>query len=276
MNSRLRAIAHETIGILERGQYGVPGGDQVRLAEDIARAVAGTRLYLPDDELPPAGPATGARVEVTRRVEVTPETTLAAARRLGGDVACLVFASAKHPGGGFRNGAQAQEESLARATALYACQLAAPEFYEFHRRQKDLRYTDRIIYSPAVPVFRDDDGALLAQPYPVSFLTAAAPNLGAITASQPDAAGTVPAVLRARAARILQVATAHQHRRIVLGAWGCGVFGNDPAVVATVFARLLQPPADFGQVVFAVHDRQPGTPVYRAFSDILTMNTTPA
>ena len=49
---------------------------------------------------------------------MTPETTLAAARRLGGDVACLVFASAKNPGGGFRNDAQAQEESLARASAL--------------------------------------------------------------------------------------------------------------------------------------------------------------
>jgi hypothetical protein len=45
--------------------------------------------------------------------------------------------------------ATAQEESLARASALYACRLAVPEFYEFHRRQKDLRYTDRIIYSPA-------------------------------------------------------------------------------------------------------------------------------
>jgi uncharacterized protein (TIGR02452 family) len=264
MSSKLRAIAHETIGILERGHYGVPGG-QVRLVEDIARAVAGTRLYLPGDELSPAGPATG-----SHRVEVTPETTLAAARRLGGDVACLVFASAKHPGGGFRNGAQAQEESLARASALYACQLAVPEFYEFHRGQKDLRYTDRIIYSPAVPVFRDDDGALLAKPYPVSFLTSAAPNLGAIVARQPDAADAVPAVLHARAARILQVAAAHHHRRLVLGAWGCGVFGNDPAVVATVFARLLQPSAGFDQVVFAVHDRRPGTPVYTAFSDTLT------
>jgi uncharacterized protein (TIGR02452 family) len=266
MSSRLRAIAHETIEILERGRYGVPGGE-VRLADDIACSVAGTRLYLPGDELPPAsaGPAPAGP-----RIEVTPETTLAAARRLGGDVACLVFASAKNPGGGFRNGAQAQEESVARASALYACQLAVPEFYQFHRSQNDLRYSDRIIYSPAVPVFRDDDDVLLAQPYRASFLTAAAPNLGAITANQPDAAGSVPAVLHARAARVLQVAAAHRHRRLVLGAWGCGVFGNDPVGVATAFSRLLRSPARFDQVVFAVQDRRPGTPVYRTFTDILT------
>lgn len=120
-----------------------------------------------------------------------------------------------------------------------------------------------------MPVFRGDDGALLERPYLVSFLTAAAPNLGAITASQPGAAASVPAVLAARAARILRVAAAHQHRRIVLGAWGCGVFGNDPAVVAAAFAGLLQPPAAFDHVVFAVHDRLRGTPVYRTFSDVL-------
>jgi len=154
-------------------------------------------------------------------------------------------------------------------------QRAVPEFYEFHRRQKDLRYSDRVIYSPTVLVFGDDDGALLARPYPVSFLTAAAPNLGAITASQPGATSTVPAVLHARAARILQVATANQHRRLVLGAWGCGVFGNDPAVVAAAFARVLQPPSGVDHVVFAVHDLQPGAPVYRTFSNILAMNKLP-
>jgi uncharacterized protein (TIGR02452 family) len=265
MSSRLRAIAQETIGILERGGYREPGGGQVRLAENITRAVAGTRLYLPDDEIPPAAAAAGVPL-----VEVMPATTLAAARRLGGDVACLVFASAKNPGGGFRKGAQAQEESLARASALHACLTAVPEFYAFHRQQRDLRYSDRIIYSPAVPVFRDDDGVLLARPYPVSFLTAAAPNLNAIVASQHDVAESVPAVLRGRASRILQVAAAHRHRRLVLGAWGCGVFGNDPAVVAKAFARLLHTPAGFDQVVFAVHDRQPGTPTYTMFAGMLT------
>lgn len=261
MSSKLRAIAEETVQIIEFGRYQAPDGVAVVLADDIAAAVAGTRLYLPGDVVAAPIPASGKPA-----LEVTGETTLAAARRVGGDVVCLVFASARKPGGGFLNGAQAQEESLARASALYACLSAAPEFYAFHRQHADLCYSDRVIYSPAVPVFRDDDGLLLASPYRVSFLTAAAPNQAAITASQPEACGNVPAALRTRTARVLEIAAANGHRRLVLGAWGCGVFGNDPAMVAESFALALDRARWFEQIVFAVHDRQPGAPVYRAFA----------
>ncbi len=251
------------MAIIESGRYQAPGGGEVTLADDIAAAVAGTRLYVPSAPVAAAAPTAGRHV-----VEVTGETTLAAARRVGGDVACLVFASARKPGGGFLTGAQAQEESVARASALYACLRAVPEFYAFHRQHADLCYSDRVIYSPAVPTFRDDDGVLLASPYRVSFLTAAAPNLTAITATQPAAAATVPTVLRTRVARVLEIAAAHRHRRLVLGAWGCGVFGNDPAVVADAFAGALDRARWFEQIVFAVYDRQPGTPVYRAFATV--------
>jgi uncharacterized protein (TIGR02452 family) len=263
VSSRLRAIAEETVRIVESGRYQAPGGTDVVLAGDIAAAVAGTRLYMPEEPVAAAVPVSGRPT-----LEVTGETTLAAAHRVGGDVACLVFASARKPGGGFLNGAQAQEESLARSSALYACLRAVPEFYAFHRQRPDLCYSDRVIYSPAVPVIRDDDGMLAARPFRVSFLTAAAPNLTAITTSQPEAAATVPAVLRTRAARVLEIAAAHRHRRLVLGAWGCGVFGNDPAVVAQAFARALDRADWFEQIVFAVHDRQAGAPVYRAFAAV--------
>ncbi len=128
---------------------------------------------------------------------MTNEASLAAARRLGGLVGCLNFASAKNPGGGFRGGAEAQEESLARSSGLYRCLLEAPGFYAFHRSQRDLLYCDHMIFSPAVPVFRDEHGALLAQPYPVSFVTAAAPNAGALGLGHPRAA-LLPEVLAAR------------------------------------------------------------------------------
>ena len=175
-------------------------------------------------------------------VEVRNETSLAAARQLGDEVACLVFASARSPGGGFLNGAQAS-------------------------RQPSLLYSDRVIYSPGVPVFRDDDGTLLDYPYPVSFPTSAAPNLGAILSSQPACAPSVPGVLAARARRVLEVAAAHGHRRLVLGAWGCGVFRNDPAVAATVLAdQVAKARGRLDQVVLAVLDRQRGTPTFSAFA----------
>lgn len=256
MSSRLRAVARETVEIAERGSYRAPDGTEVHL--DVRPAVAATRLYLPEDELPGdaarAVPGDARLVtpgEVKPTIEVTGESSLVAARRLGGDVAVLVFASARNPGGGFLNGAQAQEESLARSSALYPCLRAAGEFYAHHRARPELTYTDRVIYSPAVPVFRDDQGRLLTEAYPVTFLTSAAPNLGAIRRNQPELAAEVPAVLRRRAARVLAVAAAHGHRRIVLGAWGCGVFGNDPATVAAAFADALRR-RPMAHVVFAV------------------------
>jgi uncharacterized protein (TIGR02452 family) len=255
-------MATETMAIIEAGEYRSPGGQDVRITSTVAAAVAGTRLHLPDDKVPAPQPAGDAAL----LADVTNETSLSAARRLGADVACLVFASAKNPGGGFLTGAQAQEESIARSSALYPCLRTAREFYDFHRGQRDLRYSDRVIYSPGVPVFRADDGALLNEPYAVSFLTAAAPNLAAIATNQQDAAASVPGVLAARAERVLAVAAAHGHRKLVLGAWGCGVFGNDPAVVAAAFAAgLARASGSFEQVVFAVLDRQRGTPTHAAF-----------
>jgi uncharacterized protein (TIGR02452 family) len=266
VSENLRAMATETMALIEAGGYRSPVGRDVRISAGVDEAVADTRLYLPDETLP-AQPRHGSGGPVT---EVTNETSLSAARRMGPDAACLVFASAKNPGGGFLSGAQAQEESIARSSALYRCQTAAGEFYSFHRRQGDLRYSDRVIYSPHVPVFRADDGALLEEPCTVSFLTAAAPNLGAIAANQPAATGTVPGVLATRAARVLAVAAAHGHRRLILGAWGCGVFRNDPAVVAEAFAaELARAEGHFDHVVFAVLDHQPGTPTHAAFTRVL-------
>jgi uncharacterized protein (TIGR02452 family) len=243
MSARLRALGREAVEIAERGRYVDARGAEVRI--DVGPAVAGTRLYLPTDELPTSAPGPAGLIEVTG------ESTLAAARRLGGDVAALVFASARNAGGGFLNGAQAQEESIARSSALYPCLRAAGEFYAYHRSHAELTYSDRVIYSPGVPVFRDDRGELLTEAYRVSFLTSAAPNLSAIRSNQPELAAEVPAVLRRRAARVLAVAAAHGHRRLVLGAWGCGVFGNDPATVAEAFAEALRE-QPMEHVVFAV------------------------
>jgi uncharacterized protein (TIGR02452 family) len=261
VSGRLREIARQTVEIAESGRYRDGSGAEVLVGEAVRAAVAGTRQHLPDEALAVRDAAPGVAT-----VEVTHESTLQAAYRLGPGAACLVFASAKNPGGGFLNGAQAQEESIARSSALYPCLRAMPDFYAFHREQQDLRYSDRVIYSPLVPVFRDDRGSLLAQPYLTSFLTAAAPNLGAIVRNQPAHASDVPAVLARRARRVLEVAAAHGHRSIVLGAWGCGVFRNNPAAVVGAFAEALHVVDRFDHVVFAIRDGLPGTPVYRAFA----------
>ncbi|MEV7284891.1 TIGR02452 family protein [Streptomyces sp. NPDC093252] len=266
MSARLRALAKETERIVATGGYRTATGRDHDLTALIARATDGTKLYGPDPVTVPAALA----APTTTAVEVTAESSLRAARRLGDGTAVLNFASARNPGGGYLNGAQAQEEALCRASALYACLLRAPEYYDHHRTHRDPFYTDRVIHSPGVPVFRDDRGALLDTPFTAGFLTSPAPNTGVIRRTAPDRAAGIPEALRSRAERVLQVAAAHGYRRVVLGAWGCGVFQNDPATVAGTFRTLLRdgPFRDrFEAVTFAILDRAKDRATLRAFEE---------
>ncbi|MER6381307.1 TIGR02452 family protein [Streptomyces sp. NPDC001250] len=268
MSARLRGIAAETERIVAAGRYRTPDGREVSLAARIEAARAGTRMFGPEPVPVPVPVSTDAEAEPF--FEVTGESSLEAARRLAGaPVAVLNFASARNPGGGYLNGAQAQEEALCRASALYTCLLTARSFYDHHRAHRDPCYTDRVIHSPAVPVFRDDRGRLLAEPYCAGFLTAAAPNAGVLRRTDPARAARLPGALAVRAERVLETAAALGYRRLVLGAWGCGVFQNDPAQVAGAFRTLLGPGGRFARtfehVVFGILDRTPGATVREAF-----------
>lgn len=247
----------EAVAIAERGSYVSPSGRAVDIGADVARAVATTRDVRPDVSvaLPPASPDSPRSCLVT----VVDGTSLASARTFAarGIVSLVLdFASAENPGGGFRRGAIAQEESLARSSALYPCLLPSP-MYAHHRAQGDALYTSWMILSPRVPVFRDDvTGLLLEEPYLATFLTAPAPNAGVVLARDPGRRAEVDAAMRARVTRALALAAESGHRHLVLGAWGCGVFRNDPALVAEQFRRDLDGPfrEAFDEVVFAVLD----------------------
>ncbi len=123
--------------------------------------------------------------------------------------------------------------------------------------------------TPSVPVFRDDRGELLRTPYTAGFLTSPGPNAGVIAQRTPEEAHRIPAALASRAERVLQTAAVCGYRRLVLGAWGCGVFRNDPAMVAGVFHALLTGEGRFAghfeQLVFAVLDRTANRSTLEAF-----------
>ncbi|MFF2195133.1 TIGR02452 family protein [Streptomyces sp. NPDC058157] len=261
MSSRLREIARENALIVAAGGYRTRSGRWVSLTAGLAESKAGTRLYGPNQVIPDGESVRGSLRTV---VEVTGESSTVAARRLAqapgaGTVAVLNFASARNPGGGYVRGAKAQEEALCRASALYETLLQAPEYYEVHRAGTSTFYTDRVIHSPGVPVFRDDRGDLLDTPFQAGFLTSPAPNAGTIRRQEPERAPEIPAALTRRAGRVLEVAALHGYRALVLGAWGCGVFRNDPAEVAEAFHSRLTTrfAGTFAQVTFAILDRAP-------------------
>lgn len=264
----LSGIARETVKICEAGQYQAVTGKLVVVADDIKRAVKGTVLYSASNV--PALPPRTSSLET--KIEVANETTFRGLAKLalrGGHIACLNFASAKNPGGGFLGGAQAQEEALARASALYPCLLAAPDYYERNRSNRSAVYLDLVIFSPQVPFFRKDAGDLLEKPLLASVITAPAPNRGAVAQNEPTNLPLVETALRRRAEMVLHVAQAHGVERLVLGAWGCGVFRNDPARVASVFSSLIKPPGRFAgvfrDVLFSVYDRSEPPLTLRAF-----------
>ena len=175
--------------------------------------------------------------------------------RSGYHSVALHFASATHPGGGFLSGALAQEEYLARSSSLYAC-LSQNPMYAFHRARHDSLYTNYVIYSPEVPVFRADDGTVLETPYTVGIITSSAVNAGAL---HPGRQADIRPAMWLRILNVLSVGVIHAHNSIVLGAWGCGAFGNDSSEIAQLFRTALEEnfKGAYNQVIFAILDWSP-------------------
>jgi uncharacterized protein (TIGR02452 family) len=269
--SERQTAARATLRICQSGGYVTDDGRSVSIAEPLRHCLDGTRYLTPEELEAIRDQVSGTpSLDAPARIEVRDETTLEGCRRLLGEgasgVAALNFASAKNPGGGFLNGAQAQEESLARSSALYPSLLKAPKYYERHKTSASKLYSDAMIVSPGCPVFRDDDGNLLAEPYLVTFITSPAPNAGAMAAVNSDELERIGETLRRRGELVLALAASLGCRNLVLGAWGCGVFQNDPEQVAATFAGLLGPwGRRFERVAFSVYDRTRKQEVIAAF-----------
>jgi uncharacterized protein (TIGR02452 family) len=249
-------IANETVDIMVCGYYFNNQQQAVDISVPLKYTVDNTLHYKPEDF------ETNIQLNDTECIiEVTPESTFAAARRLIvnegiKNVACLNFASAKNPGGGFLKGADSQEETLSRASGLYTSLTSKMEMYTANRNFDSCLYTDNMIYSPLVPVFRDDQDQLLDEPYLVSIITAPAVNAGAVKTNEPHRVDDIPAIMFSRIEKLLSLAVSQGQTTLILGAWGCGVFKNDAREVAAWFAQHLQSKQfskAFSRVVFAIY-----------------------
>lgn len=283
MSRKARAkLASETLDILEKGHYTIRGVRAVEISEALHNCLSGTQQFGPD-ELFSIHDKVISQPTPSRRttLEVINESTLSGASHLchafeGRRVGVLNFASAKKPGGGFLGGCQAQEESLARSSGLYKSLLQCPEYYKYHRAMSSLLYSHSAIYSPSCPVFRNDSGDLLPEPYQVDFVTCPAPNAGAVYRHQPWDSHKVVPVLRERVTLILGLALHFEVAVLVLGAWGCGVFQNDPNSVAKAFRDALGEGGEFQSHFRSVRFSVLGRATYRVFSDTLQMESPPS
>lgn len=258
------SLAGKTLQILEDKQYTSINGEVVDIANEIKFSMDGTVLYV--DPILDFEPG-----DVEPAIEVVNETTADAAKRLYDagktNLVALNFAAARNPGGGFLAGANAQEEDLCRASSLYPCLKSKPKFYNENVLCEDTYYTDSIIYTPNVTFFRDKYHLLLEKPFPLSIVTAPAPNVSSMGLIDNK---RLLSTLHNRTIKILQVAALHGHKNIILGAWGCGAFGNDPKIVADVFKSALLHVRNFEHVCFGVYDTRTPPHIFETFQEVFS------
>jgi len=244
------------------GFYFNKAGEKVDWSHRVNAACSAKRSIPPDAPLPTHDRSPFPET----RVQVTNETTLGASLRLvdsGLRPLALNFANGIHPGGGFLGGARAQEEVLCRSSILYRT-LINDRMYEEHRKRPRPDSTDWAIYSPDVPVFRTDDGTELDQPWLLSFISCAAPYAPAI--GQPESGD----LLQRRIHWVLSIAKSFGYSALILGAWGCGAFGNDPHRTAVDFRQALESNfrRSFSDIVFAITDWSPERRFLGPFRDV--------
>lgn len=156
------------------------------------------------------------------------------------NILVLNFANPYNPGGGVRNGANAQEEDLCRKSSLLFSLESedAQLYYKYNKLLKTNMGSDAIILSPNVEIIKDCDGRLLDESVIVSVMTCAAPiivnGMGEVSIEQ------YRKILYNRICGMLKCAAHWGYEYLVLGAFGCGAFGNDAKLVSDLFHNALK------------------------------------
>ncbi|MCD8190903.1 MAG: TIGR02452 family protein [Clostridiales bacterium] len=244
------AILEDTLAILEQGGYARDGQDvQLAFSPEQMREI---QVFLPE------GLASLAAMEQDETASQSAGCTFACenedalvlaqkqyqllknAGESAPKILVLNLASATRPGGQTRNGASAQEEDLCRRTSLLLSLESenAKRYYDYNNARKTRMGSDGVMLSPNVEVIKDASSEPLAQPFPISVMSCAAPmvRLGLEGMSQQE----YEQMLYGRIQGMLLVAASQGYRHLILGAFGCGVYGNDAALVSDLFARAIR------------------------------------
>lgn len=166
--------------------------------------------------------------------------SVAYAESIDGTVAMLDFASARKPGGFPERGAFAQEENICRCSNLFVTLANHPEYYRQNKNVSGV-YTNGALYARSVTIFKDDVSYKRIQDRQVDVIVCPAPSIAV-----PDA------IIETRAEGIIKLAALKKVDTLILGAWGCGAFGQNPTVVGRAFAKALNNYNFFKKVIFAV------------------------
>lgn len=172
-------------------------------------------------------------------------------------IAALNFASYKNPGGRFMDGSIAQEECLCHESNLYNILLAFRDsYYDWNNRNKNRAlYYNRGLYSPNV-IFMGSlaDNIIVNHSIPCDIITCAAPNYSVAHRYQGVQMEENIRVCKDRIKFVLDIAVDNEVDTLILGAYGCGVFGQDASEIAKIFKEYLngEYKGKFQDVIFAI------------------------
>ena len=215
------------------------------LREDVNNSVKNTEVYS-------NGCSRKEKTTNLPQVFVSNQDSVSAAyNEKSGKTCVLNFASYKEPGGMFMQGSSAQEECLCHASALYNVLKRLPDYYEWNKKNlRKAMYTNRALYSKDVVFYKDDKPSEKTK---FDVLTCAAPNFspgkkyGSVTQEENTRA------LDSRIKFVCDILSENKVDTVILGAWGCGVFGQDPKEVAELFKKHIENgELDVQKVVFAI------------------------
>lgn len=252
-----RANQNKAIARRHTEEMSLKYGDEIQHSVSHSRVYTGLMLK-PDS------------VTLPENIMVVSEDTVSAIFRYekdAGRTAALNFASYKNPGGRFFEGSMAQEEALCHASFLYNVLREFDGIYYAENRKRLNRalYRDTAIYSEDIRFF------LGQQTMTCDVITCACPNRTAAQkyANVSDAENY--AALRERCEFVLSVAQRHRVDTLILGAFGCGVFGQDAREVAEAFSEALGRHR-FDSVIFAIPNTGAGARNYQPFADVFGTN----
>ena len=262
------AMLHDTLKIFENGSY-TKNGKKIKIKLS-KKELYSSEVLLPDRVKYICDNPTIDKIHVIGRAGhfCVNEDSYSVAMQVKAnhpddDVLVLNFANPVHPGGGVRRGASAQEEDLCRKSSLLLAleDESAKKYYDYNDSLHTYMGSDAIIMNPTVEIIKDAKGELLDESVIVSVMTCAAPMISSGLEGMTQ--DEYEQMFYERIVATLKVAAHYGYKYLVLGAWGCGAFGNDAQIIAKLYFKALKElrynglshESLFRQIYFAVLDR---------------------
>ena len=245
------AMLQDTLDILEQKEYILDGERiELKLSQEEMRKI---EVYLPGEIQKISEAGNSSQMQHFRRmrtscenrdsfslaIEKTKEAGMLSVKTKK-PVLVLNLANPVNPGGGVRRGAIAQEEDLCRKSSLLLSleSQEAAAYYNYNKALHTYMGSDAVMITPQVEIIKDERGNLLTESVIVSVMTCAAPMVtrgmeGLTNEEYQD-------MVYHRICGMLKVAAHLGFERLVLGAFGCGAFGNDAHVISDLFFQALK------------------------------------